>query len=93
MSINKLTDKIVFSLLTNINYGKLELTNYDNKKYSFGKDSNGLNVKLVFPNLVVYFASELTSTGINPGLLSTVCVPAARIMVVKSNLSFLCPTT
>ena len=46
MSINKFTDKIVFSLLTNINYGKLELTNYDNKKYFFGKDSNGLNVKL-----------------------------------------------
>ena len=46
MSINKFTDKIVFSLLTNINYGKLELTNYDNKKYFFGKDSDGLNVKL-----------------------------------------------
>jgi len=54
---------------------------------------NGLSIWFVCPNLVVYLAFPLTSTGMNPGLLSTVCVPAARIMVVKSNLSFLCPTT
>ena len=46
MNINKISDKIVFNILTNIRYGILELTNYDNQKYIFGKDINGLNVKL-----------------------------------------------
>ena len=31
---------------------------------------NGLNIWLVSPNLVVYLAFPLTSTGMNPGYLS-----------------------
>ena len=46
MNINKISDKIVFSILNNIRHGILELTNYDNQKYIFGKDINGLNVKI-----------------------------------------------
>ena len=46
MSINNISDKIVFSMLRHIKHGVLEITNYDNKKYIFGTDSNGLNVSL-----------------------------------------------
>ena len=46
MNINKISDKIVFSILKNIRHGILELTNYDNQNYIFGKDINGLNVKI-----------------------------------------------
>ncbi len=46
MSINKISDKIVFNMLKHIKFGVLELTNYDNKHYSFGTDNNGLKVKL-----------------------------------------------
>ena len=46
MNINKISDKIVFSILKNIRHGILEFTNYDNQNYIFGKDINGLNVKI-----------------------------------------------
>ena len=46
MSINNISDKIVFRMLKHIKHGVLELTNYDNKKYIFGKDSTGLDVSI-----------------------------------------------
>ena len=46
MSINNISDKIVFSMLKHIKHGVLDLTNYDNKHYTFGADSKGLKVKL-----------------------------------------------
>ena len=46
MSINKFSDKIVFSMLKHLKHGVLEITNYDNKKYIFGSDHKGLNVTL-----------------------------------------------
>ena len=46
MSINNISDKIVFSMLKHIKHGVIELTNHDNKKYIFGTDSNGLDVSL-----------------------------------------------
>ena len=46
MSINNISYKIVFRMLKHIKYGVLKLTNYDNQKYVFGKDSSGLDVSL-----------------------------------------------
>ena len=46
MSINNISDKIVFNMLKHIKHGILDLTNYDNKHYSFGTDNKGLRVKL-----------------------------------------------
>ena len=46
MSINNISDKIVFSMLKNIKHGVLELTNHDNKKYIFGTDSSEIDVSL-----------------------------------------------
>ena len=38
--INKISDKIIFSSLKNIKYGKIFLKSFDEKEYEFGKDSN-----------------------------------------------------
>ena len=46
MSLNNISDKIVFTMLKHIKHGVLELTNHDKKKYIFGTDSNGLDVSL-----------------------------------------------
>ncbi len=46
MSINNISDKIVFSMLKHIKHGVLDLTNHDNKHYIFGSDNKGLKVKL-----------------------------------------------
>ena len=46
MSINRFSDKIVFGMLKHLKHGVLEITNYDNKKYIFGADHQGLNVTL-----------------------------------------------
>ena len=46
MSINNISDKIVFNMLKHIKHGILDLTNYDNKHYSFGTDNKGLRVNL-----------------------------------------------
>ncbi len=46
MSINNISDKIVFSMLKNIKHGVLDLTNHDNNHYSFGTDNKGLKVKI-----------------------------------------------
>ena len=46
MSINNISDKLVFRMLKHIKHGVLELTNHDNQKYVFGTDSTGLDVSL-----------------------------------------------
>ena len=46
MSINNISDKIVFSMLKHIKHGVLELTNHDNKKYIFGTDIYWIRCKL-----------------------------------------------
>ncbi len=46
MSINNISDKIVFSMLKHIKHGVLDITNHDNKHYIFGSDNKGLKVKL-----------------------------------------------
>ncbi len=46
MKLNIITDKIVFKFLKLIKYGSLELTNFDNKKYTFGDLKEELKVKI-----------------------------------------------
>ena len=47
----KISDKIVFSALRFIKHGKINLTNFDGKKYFFGHNSNlVVNLKINKPN-------------------------------------------
>tara|TARA_B100000427_G_scaffold55901_1_gene43561 strand:+ start:6591 stop:7769 length:1179 start_codon:yes stop_codon:yes gene_type:complete len=46
MSLNKISDKIVFKSLQYIKYGNIELINYDNKNYNFGNSEEKLKVKI-----------------------------------------------
>jgi len=46
MNLNRISDKIVFSMLKHIKYGVLEVVNYDDRKYIFGTDTKGLNVSI-----------------------------------------------
>ncbi len=43
--INKISDKIIFSSLKNIKYGKIFLKSFDEKEYEFGKDK-GIIVRI-----------------------------------------------
>ena len=43
----KITDKIVFSLLKKIKYGKINLKNFDGKNYTFGNRNSKLQSDLV----------------------------------------------
>ena len=47
MKLSTLSDKIVFSALKNIKYGKIIISNYDGKTYSLGSNDNSLQAKLV----------------------------------------------
>ena len=42
--INNISDKIVFSALKKMKYGKISLINHDGKKYIFGKENENLSV-------------------------------------------------
>ena len=37
MNFSRISDKIVFKALEHLKYGKINLVNYDQKKYSFGE--------------------------------------------------------
>ena len=47
MRLAKLSDKIVFSALKNIKYGKIVITNYDGNIYNLGSDDHSLQANLV----------------------------------------------
>ena len=47
MRLATLSDKIVFSALKNIKYGKIVISNYDGKTYSLGSNDHSLQAKLV----------------------------------------------
>ncbi len=47
MRLTKLSDKIVFSALKNIKYGKIVITNYDGNIYNLGSDDHSLQANLV----------------------------------------------
>ena len=46
MNLDYLSDKIVFGALRRINHGRINLINYDKKKYIFGNENNSLNVSI-----------------------------------------------
>ncbi len=48
--IQKFSDNIVFNALRFIKHGQLKLTNYDGKKFFFGKENETLNVELIINN-------------------------------------------
>ncbi len=45
--MNKIADKIVFSLLSKIKYGKINLKNFDGKQFIIGDKSSGLEADLI----------------------------------------------
>ena len=50
MALNKFSDKIVFSILSNINVGYLEITNYQGKVFRFGNPQDDLKAQLKIKN-------------------------------------------
>ena len=54
MNFDYISNKIVFNALKHIKHGKINLINYDQKKYTFGyeNDSLNVNVKINRPGLM-----------------------------------------
>ena len=54
MTLNSLSDKIVFKFLKNIQFGYLEIINHDGKYYKFGNSNETLkaNIKIQNPNFM-----------------------------------------
>ena len=50
----KITDKIVFSLLSKIEHGKIYLKNFDGRDYIIGDKSSQLKASLIIKNLVFF---------------------------------------
>ena len=50
MALNKFSDKIVFSILSKINVGYLEITNYQGKVFKFGNPQDDLKAQLKIKN-------------------------------------------
>ena len=50
MALNKFSDKIVFSILSKINIGYLEITNYQGKVFRFGNSQDDLKAQLKIKN-------------------------------------------
>ena len=46
MSLNRLSDKLVFNILAGINIGNLEITNYQGEVFKFGNPQDNLKAKL-----------------------------------------------
>ena len=46
MSLNRLSDKLVFNILAGINIGYLEITNYQGEVFKFGNPQDNLKAKL-----------------------------------------------
>ena len=55
MNFSKISDKIVFKALEHLKYGKINLVNYDQKKYSFGEPNASLtaDIKINKPGLTL----------------------------------------
>ena len=50
MNLNFFTDKIVLSALKQIKYGRINLTNYDGSKFTFGKENKLLSADIKIKN-------------------------------------------
>ena len=61
MFIHKVSDKIVFNILSKINYGYLEITSFDGNVFKFGNPEDNLKANLIIkkPN----FTYNLVSGG------------------------------
>ena len=46
MSLNRLSDKLVFNILAGINVGYLEIINYQGEVFKFGNPQDNLKAKL-----------------------------------------------
>ena len=55
MNFSRISDKIVFKALEHLKYGKINLVNYDQKKYSFGEPNASLtaDIKINKPGLTL----------------------------------------
>ena len=60
MNLNFFTDKIVLSALKKIKYGRINLTNYDGSKFTFGKENKLLSadIKIKNPSLMPRIISK-----------------------------------
>ena len=60
MNLNFFTDKIVLSALKKIKYGRINLTNYDGSKFTFGKENKLLSadIKIKSPGLMSSIISK-----------------------------------
>ena len=47
MKLSTLTDKVVFNILKDIEFGYLELLNHDGKQYKFGNPNDSLKAKII----------------------------------------------
>ncbi len=47
MKLSTLTDKVVFNILKDIEFGYLELLNHDGKQYKFGNSNDSLKAKII----------------------------------------------
>ena len=47
MSLNRLSDKLVFNILAGINVGYLEITNYQGEIFKLGNPQDDLKAKLI----------------------------------------------
>ena len=54
MSLNRLSDKLVFNILAGIDVGYLEITNYKGEVFKFGNPQDNLKAKLKIkkPNFI-----------------------------------------
>ena len=55
MNLYKISDKIVFNTLNNIEYGYLEIVNHNGKLFKFGNPNNQLKANLIIkkPNFTL----------------------------------------
>ena len=62
MSLNRLSDKLVFNILAGINVGFLEITNYQGEVFKFGNPQDNLKAKLKIKkagNLPAFFFVQI----------------------------------
>ena len=69
MSLNRLSDKLVFNILAGINVGYLEITNYQGEVFKFGNPQDNLKAKFKIKKhvqlLVTYILIQSTMSNGN----------------------------
>ena len=54
MNFDYISNKIVFNALKHIKHGKINLINYDQKKYTFGYENDSLNVNVKINKTIIH---------------------------------------